>query len=434
MDNFRGFSKTVVPLSKTNFFVGENSSGKSSVLALIKIMTSFMFWHRPEFKTDEVNLGHSQDIISVNSKDRSYFRVGYLNNLANKEKEQENNYLFNSGFLMTFFDKNGSPELKLLTFEFSDGELLHIKFETNYVSYRIDSGIRLLSKSQDEAKVIFNNLIEFQDKNTGFTRVNKDIGSQSGLMFSVFAVLALIQKKNKSKDLMNNAEMYANVRPIWLAPIRSKPKRTYDEPTYEFSPEGEHTPYLIGSIIGNKKRLALKNLLESVGRNTGLFKEITLKRYGRSKSSPFELDVILEDKPLSILNVGYGVSQSMPILAELTTRQKKSWFIIQQPEVHLHPKAQAAIGDVLFDSVKLDEHTNLVETHSDYMIDRYRLRQMKDESKDTLFNTQILFFSRKNGNNNVYPIFIDNNGALDPNQPDSYREFFINEQMELLGL
>jgi hypothetical protein len=59
---------------------------------------------------------------------------------------------------------------------------------------------------------------------------------------------------------------------------------------------------------------------------------------------------------------------------------------------------------------------------------------MKDESKDTLFNTQILFFSRKNGNNNVYPIFIDNNGALDPNQPDSYREFFINEQMELLGL
>ena len=71
--------------------------------------------------------------------------------------------------------------------------------------------------------------------------------------------------------------------------------------------------------------------------------------FGRGANPRFELDVVLDGKALNILNVGYGVSQSLPIMVELLAREKDTWFAIQEPEIHLHPRAQAALGDVLFE-------------------------------------------------------------------------------------
>lgn len=73
-----------------------------------------------------------------------------------------------------------------------------------------------------------------------------------------------------------------------------------------------------------------------------------------------------------------------------------------------------------------------IETHSDYLIDRYRIRCKKNRSvKET--NSQVLFFERKQKVNNVFNIDILPNGELDFNQPKSYRKFFLNEGMKLLS-
>ncbi|MFM1955900.1 MAG: hypothetical protein RIR20_720, partial [Pseudomonadota bacterium] len=172
--------------------------------------------------------------------------------------------------------------------------------------------------------------------------------------------------------------------------------------------------------------------LNQVGQKTGLFKEVTLTRYGRNKNAPFELDVVLDDVPLNVVNVGYGVSQSMPIIAEIIFRTTPSWFIVQQPEVHLHPRAQAVIGEVIFESALTKKNFSLIETHSDYLIDRFRLSIKK--TRDTLIasESQVLFFLRQNGENKVIPISIDENGELSEDQPEEYRQFFINEQLKLL--
>ena len=57
-DNFRGFNKTFLPLKNVNFFVGENSSGKTSVLKLIKILSDHRFWFSQEFNSEEAELGY----------------------------------------------------------------------------------------------------------------------------------------------------------------------------------------------------------------------------------------------------------------------------------------------------------------------------------------------------------------------------------------
>jgi predicted ATP-dependent endonuclease of OLD family len=429
VDNFRGFSKTVIPLKKTNFFVGENSSGKSSILGLIKILSEINFWFRHEFKTEDINLGHSEDLISVNSQDRTYFRVGYLRD----DETEDNKHIFQKGFLITFEDKNGSPELKNISIEV-ENSILHIKLSTAGLSYKIEDEATLVTKNIEEANKKLNYLVDIHDNGLGYKKVkiinNLEVKDRLNIQNCIYIVIEELSKTRK----LNYYHTFPQVRPIWLAPIRSKPKRTYDEPSYEFSSEGEHTPYLIKSLLANKSTES-KLTLEKIGKNTGLFKEISPKKFGRTKNAPFELDIILDNEPLNIINVGYGVSQVMPIVTELIARPKNSWFIIQQPEVHLHPKAQAAIGDLLFEG----SHTCLVETHSDYLIDRFRLRTVKrfkgkKVNKVDCSDAHIVFCSRDKGVNYVQSIGILENGELDANQPKKYREFFIKEQMDILGL
>ncbi|MGA7235230.1 MAG: hypothetical protein WBY44_06110, partial [Bryobacteraceae bacterium] len=74
----------------------------------------------------------------------------------------------------------------------------------------------------------------------------------------------------------------------------------------------------------------------------------------------------------------------------------------------------------------------LIETHSDFMIDRYRnnVRRQKVKKPDS----QVLFFERVNRRNTVTPLKIDDAGELPVRQPRSYRKFFIKEQMDLLGM
>jgi predicted ATPase len=73
----------------------------------------------------------------------------------------------------------------------------------------------------------------------------------------------------------------------------------------------------------------------------------------------------------------------------------------------------------------------IIETHSDYIIDRFRQRQKKANVKS---DAHVLFFSRNDGKNVAHSIKIDNSGAYAENQPQEFREFFITEAMENLGI
>ena len=136
---------------------------------------------------------------------------------------------------------------------------------------------------------------------------------------------------------------------------------------------------------------------------------------------------------MRITNVGYGVSQSLPIVTEIFRRKKGTGFLIQQPEVHLHPKAQAQVGELIFKEAIESNKVFFIETHSDYIIDRIRMLLRKSKKKNLNGKVNLLFFERNDEGNKVTKIPIDDNGNLDSNQPDSYREFFLKEQLDLLG-
>jgi predicted ATPase len=87
---------------------------------------------------------------------------------------------------------------------------------------------------------------------------------------------------------------------------------------------------------------------------------------------------------------------------------------------------------VLFEMATTDRKRFLVETHSDFAIDRFRMNYKNGRPGKP--DSQVLFFERRDKRNVVTPLSIGKSGELPADQPDSYRRFFVREQMNLLGI
>jgi predicted ATPase len=74
-------------------------------------------------------------------------------------------------------------------------------------------------------------------------------------------------------------------------------------------------------------------------------------------------------------DVGFGVSQVLPIVVQLLAKQR-SVICIEQPEIHLHPRLQTRLADLLIETTAQDGRANqvLVETHSEHLVLRLRRR------------------------------------------------------------
>jgi predicted ATPase len=186
---------------------------------------------------------------------------------------------------------------------------------------------------------------------------------------------------------------------------------------------------MLGSKAEAKKFHAF---MKHVGKASGLFQDVRIKNFGKGATAPFEVDVVLDGKGLSLSTVGYGVSQSLPVLVEILARGPGTWLAIQQPEVHLHPRAQAALGEVLFEMAARYSQVFLVETHSDFTIDRFRMNYRTERADKP--EGQVLFFERREKHNVVTSLPISASGDFPTDQPQRYRDFFVKEEMRLLGI
>lgn len=425
VDNFRGFDSTYIPIKNVNFLVGENSTGKTSLLSLIKLINTLQFWFNLNFDYEEIKLGHFNDIVSINSSDRSYFSIGVID--TKKEKKEE----FIQAYLMKFKNDEGRPIISKFSFN-RYNKSYTLKFTPKKVQYLKDN---IINYKDEETfiKNIFTNWIKTHKEEKIEFKTLKGIpnGRNRGLL----AIMSIVEEQKESKF---NFEKYISELPdfdriLWIAPIRTKPKRTYDEYRTSFSSEGEHTPYLIKKFLSRKKyRDKFLNFLNKVGKSSGLFETVTIRNYGKGLTDPFELDIVLSIYPISIEFVGYGVSQSLPLIVDFIAAPEDSCFLVQQPEVHLHPKAQATIGEAIYQLALSENKKFFIETHSDYLIDRFRITKSNNQ-KDNL-ESQILYFERDKKGNHLYQINILKNGKLPSDQPKGYRRFFIKEQIELMGI
>jgi len=181
---------------------------------------------------------------------------------------------------------------------------------------------------------------------------------------------------------------------FYLGPLRDHPKRTYlwnlQKPG-EIGPRGEQAVAALlasASVPRRSRTRHARDDVKLVDQVSRWLKEIQiadalrLKRQGKSRY----YDVVIErdGKSASLLDVGFGVSQVLPMLVLAYFVPRGATIIAEQPEIHLHPLAQAALADLMVEVARERNVQFIVETHSEHMFRRlqYLVADEKVRPKD----------------------------------------------------
>ena len=427
LENFRCFrERQTARLAPLTLLVGENSAGKTSFLALIQALRhAAASFSAPDFKEEPYDLGSFDEIAHHRGGRGSRadnFEAGF--GICNETGGS-------LGFDMTF-EKRGTAPVPV-RWRLSDSE------KDVWIEYRIQ---------KDQPWKVYLGISEGVWEKKVSARWSNDILSQLywiSLMEKPSNFTALKGGKRLGRnDLERIRNLLASHKTLSVglyasAPVRSRPHRTYDPSRPARDPEGDYVPMYLASIhFENRTKWdALKDALETFGGAAGLFDEISIRPFGKGGSEPFQVQVRkfgkkVKGPPRNLIDVGYGVSQVLPVVTELLRADAPPMFLLQQPEVHLHPSAQAALGS-LFCRLAGWERQLVVETHSDHLLDRVRMDVRDGEGSLKPEDVSILFFERGDLDARIHSLRLDEQGnVLDA--PPGYRQFFMDEQRRSLGL
>ena len=449
--NFRCFrEEQCARLAPLTLLVGENSTGKTSLMAMIRALWDLAVDNQvPDFKADPYDLGSFDDIAHHRGRrggraetfEASFTFVDRGRRVNANETHRSGPYRFSVEFGRTGTEP--IPVRRLLEHgdlwleeRLTEDQEQELRLATSSGSWKRSFPPRLSLRHRNQYTV----------RPLGFyTRLYQPhFGTDEETTF-----VPLDNSPEITDDDLANINRLASItrmtqfgqrdqRPYASAPVRSKPRRTYDPARTVSDPEGDHIPMYLANMFFRQKRdwTRLKNALEGFGRTSGLFDEIVVKQLGKRESEPFQLQIRkfghrLKGPPRNLIDVGYGVSQILPVITELLRRDAPRMFLLQQPEVHLHPSAQAALGSI-FCELAGPNRQLVIETHSDHLLDRVRMDVRDKRGKLEPKDVSILFFERTDLDVKIHSLRLDKMGNI-LNAPDSYRRFFLIETQRSIG-
>jgi AAA15 family ATPase/GTPase len=451
--NFRCFKDTdLLNLKKITLLVGENSSGKTSFLAGLNHISALLNEENIDLNSAPFEMGSFQDIYRKSKKgsDEQCFEYECkLDSLIYK---------------WVFEDDQGEPKIsRFKVTNLKDKSSIEFKPDDNVIFLEME----LSNEEQNLFKLVGAKIVSGESKNSALKRLkfesNKEFSGWNIRRSSRFSIrnifwafdrgfidgpragrfkhptlLNLDDKDDKKYELSKHLveKLYHSIHrwgrlgmdSIALAPLRNEPSRVYSfgQSKGGVNPDGSHVPdkLLRHSNATGRKKKDLEQNLQKFGKEAGLFKEISIRRLDKNSNYPFSIMVKTAQGEISnIMDVGYGVSQILPVIFEIISSGPDIQFLIQQPEVHLHPRAQAAFGSLMANLTKGNKRF-IVETHSDFILDRLKYEiEQKNISND---DVGILFFDTEKSETKVWQIDLGKNGLpIDP--PISYRKFFLDE-------
>ena len=171
---------------------------------------------------------------------------------------------------------------------------------------------------------------------------------------------------------------------VYIGPVRERPER-------HILPSGA-TPSYVGATGQYAYELLLSDpeAQERVNKTLADF-EIgyslclePLKYQDGSASAVYGLRIVdaKSGVTVSVRDVGFGISQVLPVLVQSQFAQDNT-VLIEQPELHLHPRLQAELADVFIKSALERSNSFLIETHSEHLVLRL-VRRLRDTNRGTL--------------------------------------------------
>jgi len=192
-------------------------------------------------------------------------------------------------------------------------------------------------------------------------------------------------------------------RVYYLGPLRAPPQRTYTwtgSQPYDVGRAGE---YAISAILAARERpqvtrqkdMSLEERVAHWLKELGLIHDFRIERIAddsplyrvKVRKSPHAVETLIGD-------MGFGVSQILPALVLCFYAPFGSTVILEQPEIHLHPLAQAGLADALIDAYQKRGVQIIIESHSEHLLRRLQRRI----SEETISQDDVgMYFCSQNG-------------------------------------
>jgi predicted ATPase len=379
--NFKGWhGEHSIELAPVSLFLGTNSAGKTSLLQMLLLLKQTA--ESPDRRQhlnlggqpgDVLNLGGFKDIISGHDHKRELgFGLQFMGLRTTKKGLNE------FGYDVSFRQSSeGIPVVK---------SLIYTSEERTFTAERGQAGAYLLSTANSSATIekptALSSKQESQSGSSGASPnpierpaplSSRQYEPERSIAFSAAAVAALGLDGARVQDLaLRMVDALKGI--VYLGPLRERPKRTYlwnQQSPGDLGPNGEFAIQALLASANDRNKQARGWLVEEVSRWLKTMKVADgLRLVQQGSSVHYEVIVRQGTIDANLVDVGFGVSQVLPVVALAYFVPEGSTVIIEQPEIHLHPLAQTALADLFVEVSRQRRVQFLVETHSEHLFRR----------------------------------------------------------------
>jgi len=407
LGNFKRFQNANLDLRRLNIIVGPNNSGKSSLLAALRLICQTV-----DSYDDQVPLllngpfgdfGTFRDIVYKNHRGRPLeiafdIDVPSLNSIASNASAPKSRASFDVVF--KYRQEEREIYAQSISIKIDNVHAISLRYSTEGRRYNVEkigsteipptlkNAISREFRVRHFIPVPFSNrlgLFADPDKDTQYRRFINQLNESNG----PDVIRNLTRLNSRFTALISHTD--------YLGPLRTPPARTYlftGERSKRIGASGEN----MTSLLATSESRGTREKNDSSGKATlGDRINSWLQKAQMAHSATisaisdrhFELRVknYFSREDQNIADVGYGHSQVIPFLAGGYALGAGSVYMAEQPELHLHPKAQAELGDYLADLYEAEIQV-IVETHSEHMI----LRLQQHVASGTIDPNHVRFF------------------------------------------
>ena len=233
----------------------------------------------------------------------------------------------------------------------------------------------------------------------------------------------------------------------YLGPLRSAPERLYglsddyDRLTGITGVEGEFSANVLYDedlLSQNEPGVSVKDATNKWFKQFGIPYELDIRNLGEQSLAGEYITIALTDKrtdtQVTLADVGYGINQILPVIIEGIASQEGAILCVEQPEIHLHPRLQANIADLMIDTIADEPGKRkqwIVETHSELLITR--LQRRIREGKISPDDISVLYVDPSDDNgvegSAILRLKMDENGDFIDHWPHGFFDEAFNELM-----
>ena len=418
VQNFKSWTDSrEVKLAPLTGFFGTNSSGKSSLLQMLLLLKQTIGRDEVIFFGDQnslVNLGNFREVIHGHKEEELL--------------ELEFGCKFQKPLTITTLQEVDRYRQR---YEFSPMDLDSFTFDTtirkngrnlfiDYFSYTVGPKAIEKIKWKDE-KVYYGNMHRVTIPATNC--YGRHVTMSNELISPLFSAFE---------------KLFSDVYP--LGPTRVQPKRSYHWEGEDPKSVGQSGEDMIDSLLNARvnqtttpyegKNVPIEERISAWLQEMDLAYSFSIKR--SSTRGNRDYDVLIQKGPnsakVTLADMGYGLSQFLPVLVLCYYVPVGSTVILEQPGIHLHPKVQSQLADLLIEVVIERKLQILVESHSEHLLNR--LQRRIAEEKISVDQTALYFCRNDDGVSNIEQLEMDEFGNI-ANWPQN---FFGDEMGDLFAM